>query len=215
MKTKSIFDSAIEEQRQWSPLSPLDVQGIFKDADFPWWIAGGYAIEDFVGHSYREHDDIDILVLRSDLQKIREKMKAWQMCPSDPPGTLREWKDNEVLPDSVRDIWGRKSSESDWAFQIMVNDCKNNQFIYKRDSSIQFDIESFTRKSANGISYLAPELQLLYKGKSIREKDNTDFQACFPLLDSTKQDWLKGMLAKCYSSNHPWLNLVDEEEMFS
>jgi hypothetical protein len=34
--------------------------------DGPWWIGGGWAIDLFVGSSPREHDDVDVVVLRRD-----------------------------------------------------------------------------------------------------------------------------------------------------
>lgn len=201
-----MFDPIIEEQRPWDPLTPSEIFSILKGTDFKWWIAGGYAIENFVGRSFREHGDIDILICRSCLNLIRDTMSDWKLYPSDPPGRLRVWQPDETLPNTVRDIWGRKDDHSPWSFQIMVNDCENEEFLYKRDPSIRFNIKRFTQTSSDGIPFLAPELQLLYKGKSPREKDNKDFELCLPLLRRDERLWLKEMLIRCYSAKHPWLD---------
>jgi len=51
---------------------------------------------------------------------------------------------------------------------------------------------------------LAPEVQLLYKSKGLRPKDETDFAAARTALDAAQRAWLAGALAKV-SPDHPWL----------
>jgi Aminoglycoside-2''-adenylyltransferase len=60
-----------EHQKPWKPLNPTEVATVFQEAAFPWWIAGGYAIEHFVGRQVRAHADIDILVLRKHSTTLR------------------------------------------------------------------------------------------------------------------------------------------------
>ena len=55
----------------WKSLSVAEVQLLFREAPFPWGLAGGYAIEQFLGASIREHGDIDIIVFRDDQQHLR------------------------------------------------------------------------------------------------------------------------------------------------
>src|SRR5689334_7571461 len=55
-----------DSQKPWAPLSPEEIASVFAAATFPWWIAGGYSIEHFVGRPLRPHDDIDLLVLAKD-----------------------------------------------------------------------------------------------------------------------------------------------------
>ena len=43
--------------------------------------------------------------------------------------------------------------------------------------------ERAIRRSADGVQYLAPEIQLLYKSKAIRSKDQTDFGAVIGYLE--------------------------------
>ncbi|MEU6773922.1 hypothetical protein [Streptomyces sp. NPDC046759] len=42
---------------RWVPEHPEEVAAVFAKADFPWWIAGGYAIELAVGRELRPHDE--------------------------------------------------------------------------------------------------------------------------------------------------------------
>lgn len=43
-------------------------------------------------------------------------------------------------------------------------------------------VDTLTRVSSSGIPYLTPEIQLYYKSKSPRLKDQLDFDATLPLL---------------------------------
>ena len=50
----------------WAPLSPREAMRLFGGMNAPWWIAGGHAIELYVGRPLREHVDLDVGVLRRD-----------------------------------------------------------------------------------------------------------------------------------------------------
>ena len=200
-----VFNAKKEELRPWSPLTLKQTLELLRDFKSSWWIGGGYAIENFVGEQYRKHDDVDIVILRQDLEKLKSYLSKWDLYPSDPPGTLTPWKKDYFPSNKVHDIWARKDNESDWAFQLMVNDATDENFCYKRDHSILFNIKEHTRLGKYGIRYLSPELQLLYKGKRIRDKDQVDFDKALPLLNRTQKNWLSENLKRCYSQEHPWL----------
>ncbi len=85
----------------WSPLSASDVSRMFRGAAFPWWMAGGWAIDLFVGRQTRRHADTDVLVLRRDQLAAQSLLAAgagWELYAADPPGVLRAWRRGEWLP---------------------------------------------------------------------------------------------------------------------
>ena len=43
----------------WNPLSVAAVEQLFHNAPFRWGLAGGYAVEQFLGTSIQAHGDID------------------------------------------------------------------------------------------------------------------------------------------------------------
>jgi hypothetical protein len=92
--------------------------------------------------------------------------------------------------------------------QFMVNDHDKQDFLYKRDRTIRFQMERFSRTTEEGWPYLAPELQLLHKAKSLRPKDQIDFENCLTKLNEKSLIWFKDMLIRCYSPEHPWLRAV-------
>lgn len=57
----------------------------------------------------------------------------------------------------------------------------------------------------DGIRFLQPEIQLLYKAEGLRAKDETDFVATMPFLDRRRRAWLSAALEKTLPA-HPWLD---------
>jgi hypothetical protein len=41
----------------WQPLTPAEAASIMAQANYPWWFAGGYAIEFFIGEQYAVHGE--------------------------------------------------------------------------------------------------------------------------------------------------------------
>lgn len=65
-------------------------------------------------------------------------------------------------------------------------------------------LERLGRLSDGGVPYLAPEVQLLYKSKSRRAKDEQDFEAALPVLDVHGRAWLAETIALVEGADHPW-----------
>jgi hypothetical protein len=51
---------------------------------------------------------------------------------------------------------------------------------------------------------LAPEVQLLYKSKDLRPKDEQDFETMLRALDAGRRQWLRDAL-RVATPGHPWL----------
>ncbi|WP_189956915.1 nucleotidyltransferase domain-containing protein [Streptomyces alanosinicus] len=178
---------------------------MFAKADFPWWIAGGYAIEMAVGRELRPHGDLDVLVLRRDQTLVRDMLSDWDMHVADPPGVgwLRPWRSGEALEQPLHDIWCRRTPEAPWSVQLMLDEAEGAHWVSRRTRRVRLPLERVGRTSPTGIPYLAPEVQLFYKAKATRDKDETDFEAVLPLLDEPQRVWLSDSIAVT-SPDHPW-----------
>lgn len=124
-------------------------------------------------------------------------------------GKLDLWEDGEYL-NSTNDIWVSKSSETPWAFQIMIIDTEENSWIYKKDKSVRRAIDDIFLKTVEGIPYLRPEIQLLHKagGSQVREKDFNDFQTMLPSLLPQEKAWLKSALNRQFPGGHAWVEFI-------
>ncbi|HEX5563842.1 MAG TPA: hypothetical protein VFX34_02680, partial [Sporosarcina sp.] len=48
-----------------------------KDFERPWGVAGGWAIDLFLGNQTREHSDIEIAILREDQHRMKNSLADW------------------------------------------------------------------------------------------------------------------------------------------
>src|SRR5688500_8803600 len=67
--------SAPAAGRNAAPATGLDdllaVGGLLAHFPRPWWVAGGWAIDAWAGGASREHEDLEISVLRQDLEALQ------------------------------------------------------------------------------------------------------------------------------------------------
>lgn len=189
---------------RWEPASPDEVRELLAAVDAPWWIAGGYAIEFAVGKAFRGHGDVDVLLLRRDQLEAQRALPGWELWAADPPGQLRPWESGEILPPEVHDIWCRPDGEEAWRFQFMLDETEGEEWVSRRDPRIRRPISEIGRTNVDGFPYLVPEIQLMYKAKGSRPKDEQDFAAALPILTSEQRQWLRDAMTMAYGQ-HPWL----------
>ncbi|TDD55925.1 nucleotidyltransferase domain-containing protein [Saccharopolyspora elongata] len=192
------------ELAPWDPAGPAEVQRLFSRQPAPWWVAGGYAVELAAGRRLREHGDIDVLLLRRDQLAVQQALAGWEWWAADPPGTLRPWRRDERLPAGVHDIWCRRSASSPWRIQVMLDESAGDEWGSRRARHLRRPIAEIGGRTADGIPFLAPEIQLFYKAANPRPKDEFDFAAVLPSLDAAQRRWLADAIATTCGA-HPWL----------
>lgn len=192
----------------WDPMTPLEVAGLLTGLDARWWIAGGYAIEAFSSKAFRDHGDVDVGLLGRDQLAAQRHLAGWDLHAADPPGTLRPWRPGESLKLGVHDIWARRGPGQPWRFQLLLNEADGEDWVYRRDPRIRRALCALVWRR-DGIPYLAPEVQLLFKAKAPRAKDEADFEAALPLLDGVQREWLSDALALTEPTS-PWLDWLTE-----
>jgi len=193
---------------RWQPLSPPAAAALLAAQPAPWWIADGWALDLFLGGQTRAHDDLDVQILRRDQRRIRAALGAWDVQGALPPPRPEhwpfvEWRRDAELDPAIHDVWCRPHSGAPWALQLMVGESDGDAWVYRRDSRIRRTLGTIGRRTEAGLPYLAPEIQLLYKAKAPRAKDEADFARVAPHLDATARHWLRAALAVAYPG-HAW-----------
>jgi hypothetical protein len=187
----------------WNPLSVAAVQQLFHNAPFRWGVAGGYAVEQFLGTPIRHHGDIDIIIFRDDQHALHKWLSGWHVYAADPPGTLREWHASEWLPYGIHDIWCHQSTAQAWQLQIMLTETDDDVWVSRRHPLIRGSRTDLI-VDYHQIPCIRIEVQLLYKAKGNREKDWQDFHACLPRLTVEAKAWLKQALRLAHPEGHAW-----------
>ena len=192
---------------RWRPLPPDELFAVMQDAPFPWCLAGGYALERFVGYRYRDHGDIDITVFRADQAELQRHLAGFALFAADPPGRLRPWPTGSRLPAGVHDVWAHRRGRDRWELQVMLQDADEGAWYYRRDRRIHGPRSEFL-VDLDGVPCIRPDIQLLYKSKDVRARDQEDFERCLPRLDSGQRESLRRRLATAYPDGHRWLDRV-------
>ena len=188
----------------WMRRTPQDAAIRFADYPGRWWIAGGWAIDAFVG-SAREHGDLDIGTPRESVGPFVEYASAgwdvWAVAAGSltplRPGT------DPRLPEGCGNLWLRASGAEPWEYDVLLELVQGGTWRYKRDARIARPLADCLWDE-QGLSYLKPEVQLLLKAKSWGPKDALDLERCLPLLETSDVAWLERSLRTAHPG-HPWI----------
>lgn len=199
----------------WKPLTVVAAEELFRRAGFRWWLAGGHALETHLattGHpqSWRSHDDTDIGICRLDAPRLLQVLPGWDIHVA-AGGVLTPWNGDPLDPNGSdqagNNLWCRQTPTAAWALDILIGDGDEHDWIYRRDRSVRRPWEETVLSTSEGLPYLAPEVQLLFKSKTIRPKDTLDAVTVIPQLDPKRSAWLVRHLP----SDHAWLALIDRK----
>jgi len=163
----------------------------------PWWLAGGWALDAFIGTRTREHADLEMSVLHCDTPLLFEHLSGWDMhLVRD--GTLEAWR-GEAVPAEIHQAWARPQPEGEF-LEFMFESATESDWIFRRDARIRRPLAEI---GADNV--LAPEIVLLFKAKEGRPKDSDDFARAVPLLSADQRDWLRNALTTAHP-DHPWVD---------
>jgi hypothetical protein len=199
-----------------------------KDFKQTWFIAGGWAIDLYLGRITREHKDIEIGIFRRDQLVLREYLKDWvfQKIKKHSPekqGQLEKWRDGEYLEPPTHEIHAtnhparvrsnlvgtqiRNTPLILSELEILLNERDDSCWIYRRNSQIRREIKKTILNTVDGIPYLAPEIVLLYKSKKPESRDESDFGNTVNLLGLEPRTWFRTSLHYTTPLHH-WLNIL-------
>jgi hypothetical protein len=180
---------------------------------WPWWVGDGWAIDLWAGGQSREHEDIEICVLRSDQRVVRAYCAGWQ--PFMPGESESGWivlAKDELLeaPRSMLQLW--RTPETVVAiegmpptFEFILNDVADGQWFYTFEPSIRAPLNRVVVLSPLDLRVTAPEVLLLHKAwYPHRPKDEHDFRRVRARLSADQRAWLKRQIARIRPDD-PWL----------
>jgi len=189
---------------RWEPLSLEEVKKLLGPVSAPWWIAGGQALDLFIGHETRRHVDVDVAALRRDQQAFREALAKWDVRIAH-AGELIPWKKGENLGPEHHDVWARETPTDPWRLELLFEESEGKRWAFRRNPRIGLHIADLGRRDANDHPFIRPEVNLLYKSKDPRPVDETDFLYALPGLDVAQKGWLVGALYTI-DPTHRWID---------
>lgn len=187
---------------QWQRLHPRQARSLLGAIRLPWWIAGGWALDLFMGQQGRPHKDLDVGILRRDAPAVLAALDDWEFFAAS-GGELHGPLTGAPRED-VNSLWGRRIHSGEWALELMLDDAEGEEWVYRRDRRLRRPLPTVIRYDSERTPYLAPEIQLLYKSGHSRPEDELDFERVSALLDEASRQWLYNALSQL-DGQHRWL----------
>jgi hypothetical protein len=191
---------------RWSSCwTPNDVAHHLTGIATPWYVAAGWALDLFRGTQTRAHGDIEIGVPAARFPEVRDRFPGYVF---DAVGSGRIWED--ASPDAlaaVHQTWLRDPATGNYLLDVFREPHDGDTWICRRDETIRLPYSDIIQHTHDGIPYLAPELVLLFKAKSVRPKDQADFDGTVPHLTAAQRRTLTDLLARVHP-RHPWLAVL-------
>jgi len=182
------------------------VAEIMRGFPHPWFVSGGWAIDLFLQHVTRDHSDIEIGIYRRDQQAIHQHLPGWtleKVVQIPDGGNWVPWEESEQLNLPVHQVRAKRLQPEPLEFEFFLNECNETHWMSRRHPELIRPMDEIMMMSFLGIPILAPEIQLLFKAKQTRPKDQNDFDLMLPFLNPAQRRWLADAL-KQYYPDHSW-----------
>ena len=180
---------------------PRQILSLLDGFDSPWWVAGGWAVDLFIGRRTRLHKDIEIALFRRDQLAVQEYLAGWSLSKV-VDHRLVPWRPGERLTLPVHEIHGRGPDGR--ALEILLNEYDRGRWLFRRDPTVTRPAKLIAARSADGVPFLRPEIALLYKSNDPHPDNQADFERAAPLLGQESSAWLRAAL-RHHRPGHPWL----------
>ena len=92
----------------------------------------------------------------------------------------------------------------------MIQEAEGDLWHYRRDDRVYGRIDDLALK-VDGVPCLRMDLQLLFKAKSLRPKDELDFQQLLPHLSEGQRRTLLDWMRLTCTDGHHWIPLLEGE----
>ena len=183
--------------------TPASVAAIMDRVGVWWGVAGGWAIDLWLGEQTRDHHDVEVVVRRLDQQLVHAALVAeCELFALDPPGGgWRPWN-GVPIDDPAFQLQARSSSGK---FDVFTETVDDTQWHFRRDNRIARAPAEVIVRSSSGIPIVRPEIQLLYMATSTEPKNQGDFEMARPHLSPEAAAWLRDAL-QIALPGHRWLH---------
>lgn len=186
--------------------APRELADIMRTFLEPWGICGGWSIDLSLGRVTREHKDVEAAILREHQLPLQRLLSSagWSMEEAMDEG-FTHWRPGEFIELPVHCIWCRNKKHAPRFFEILLNESRGSEFVYRRDPRVRLDLDAAFPMSPSGVRILAPEIVLLYKAKHTTALDEADFRAVLASLGAGQKVWL-GEALRTAHPGHRWLH---------
>jgi hypothetical protein len=188
---------------KWEDFDPSRLSNLMHSFHAPWWVAGGRALDLWMGRQTRAHQDVDVAVLRADQKQLHEAFGEWELYYATTDHRLLPYRSDRWLEEPLHGVWVRPTSDAPWLCEFLLNEHEDQQWVYRRDPAVRRPLAEVGVLALSGVPILVPEIVLLYKAHELTQKDEADFRSALPHLTPSQKAWLLEALDEIRPA-HPW-----------
>jgi hypothetical protein len=202
----------MEILRRYIPLKEISmrfeqcrsIHTIMSGFDYPWFFAGGWALDLYCGRETREHKDVEIAMFRKDQLHLKKYLTGWDFQKVD-LHSMSPWE-GDFLVRPIHEIHASNKDTGE-VLEILLNEGTEREWIFRRNNRIKLPKDAVWCYAESGLPVLNPEIVLLYKAKNTREKDNQDFFIMKDYLNKDQKTWLRQSVLLQHPK-HEWLEYL-------
>jgi hypothetical protein len=195
------FDPDLEAWEAWRP---EEITRRLAGVAAPWYVAGGWAIDLFLGGQRREHEDLEIGVPGERFSEFAAALGDVDLFVAGSDGL---WPLTETAMATHHQTWVRERATGKWRLDIFREAAEGDTWVCRRDDRIRMPYPDLILRSSEGIPFARSEVILLFKAKATRPKDEDDFAAVLPHLSREERQWLIEALEIVHPA-HAWIERV-------
>ncbi len=171
----------------------------------PWAVAGGWALDLWLGRKTREHEDLEIAVPSAFFPEIQARLERRGLALFDiDNGQVIALPPGEAPRRRTHQTWVMEPAVHGWRMDVFREPGDAQTWVYRRTGELSAPRAWASGRTAAGIPYVAPQIVLLFKAKATRDKDQADFSIVAPRLSSEARGWLAASL-RVIQPGHPWI----------
>ena len=210
----------------------IEANELLKKGGFEYAFCGGQAIDLFLGYESRTHGDIDVCTFWNDRNRVIQYMqshgfKVYEMLGGDRAHFISDVSEQYLIKRNifcftdrcplvktypldkddccVIEFFNIGQTKLDF-IEFLFNEKTEDHFVYARCREIARDLQKAILAS-DGISYLAPELCLLYKSTDTeRDGYGQDFKLAYNAMGPEQREWFENAMMHLYPDGHKWMN---------
>jgi hypothetical protein len=188
---------------EWEEFDPSRLLEVMHGFAAPWWVAGGWALDLWLGRETRTHQDVDLAILRGDQHELYDTLRHWELYYATTDHRLVPLGSAQWLEPPLHGIWARPAPDAPWLCEFLLNEHEGTEWLYRGNPAVRRALTEMGSVISEGIPILAPEIVLLHKAHEGGEKDKADFRMALPHLSPSAKAWLVRALEETMSE-HPW-----------
>jgi len=168
-----------------------------------WCVAGGWALDLFLGQMTRPHEDLEIAIFRQDQALLRRHLPDWTFKKIVDRHKII-WPADEQLKLPIHEIHAHSIKDQQLSLEFLLNERIADDWSFRRDMRIRMPLKQAIMFAKGNLPILCPAIVLLFKAKNTRPKDEADFATISKVMRYEQRQWLGESLRACHPA-HPWL----------